>query len=156
MECSSQVTCQGDSANSPSASGGRTEERRQLGVDQKLVLFVEDSEDDRRLYTHFLTQNGYRVITAADGREGIKIAVELLPDLILMDLWLPVMGGWQATSQLKKDDRTKHIPVVAVTGHSPLRSEVVGCDGMLMKPISPEVLLTEIQRLLAGDVPVRN
>lgn len=135
-------------------SGVPSQEGRRLHVERKLILLVDDSEDDRQLYSHFLAQKGFRVITVADGREGLKKAVELLPNLILMDLWLPVIGGWQATAQLKKDERTRHIPVVVVTGHSPLRPEVVGCEGMLTKPVSPEVLLTEIQRHLPGDLPV--
>jgi two-component system, cell cycle response regulator DivK len=114
------------------------------------VLFVEDSADDRDLYSHFLSRRGYRVSTAENGREGVEKAFQLHPDVILMDLWMPEVGGWAATRSLKGDDRTKDIPVVIITGHpaSFMDEETLGCEGFLSKPCLPERLKEEIERVL--------
>ena len=115
---------------------------------QKHILYVDDSAEDRQMYSHYLTGKGYRVSTAESGTAGLEKAFHQQPDLVLMDLWLPELGGWQVCQCLKTDTRTKHIPVVIITGHSPLRPEVVGCEAMLTKPLSPERLLAEIVRVL--------
>ena len=73
------------------------------------------------MYSHFLSQQGFRVSLAENGREGLEKAFKLRPDMILMDLWLPEIGGCQAVQTLKHDERTKHIPVVAITAHFPCR-----------------------------------
>ena len=119
-----------------------------MATEQKHILYVEDAEDAREAFGHFFSHKGFRVTTAENGREGLEKAFQLKPDLILMDLWLPEVGGWQAVQCLKTDQRTRHIPVVVITGHSPLRPEVLGCEGMLTKPMPPEVLLEEIRRVL--------
>jgi two-component system, cell cycle response regulator DivK len=83
-----------------------------------LVLVVDDSEDNREMFTEFLSFSGFRVAQAATGREALDQAFQLLPDLILMDLSLPELDGLEATRQLKSDGRTKRIPIVALTGHA--------------------------------------
>src|SRR4026207_858113 len=85
---------------------------------QPLVLVVEDYQDAREMYAAYLSFSGYRVAEATNGIEAIEKTIELLPDIILMDLALPRMDGWEATRRLKLDERTKHIPIVALTGHA--------------------------------------
>lgn len=111
------------------------------------ILIVDDSEDDRVLFTEYLSRQGFQTTTARDGREGLAKAYELRPQLILMDLWLPSMSGWDAMKLLKIDERTKHIPILVVTGHSLVRP--ADCDGMLIKPCQLEELHAEVTRLLA-------
>ena len=118
---------------------------------QKHILYVDDSAEDRQMYTHFLTRKGFRVSTAETGTNGLDKAFAQKPDVVVMDLWLPELGGWQVCQCLKTDPRTRHIPVLIITGHSPLRPEVVGCEGMLTKPLPPESLLAEIQRVLESQ-----
>ena len=122
--------------------------------DQPLVLVVEDYQDAREMYAAYLTFSGYRVAEATNGVEAIEKTVELLPDIILMDLALPRMDGWEATRRLKLDDRTKHIPVVALTGHALAGfaegARQAGCDAFVTKPCLPDALVAEIERVLAG------
>lgn len=126
----------------------RTEDTRPL------VLVVEDYQDAREMYTAYLQFSGYRVAEATDGFEAIERSVELLPDIILMDLALPKMDGWEATRRLKSDERTKHIPIVALTGHALAGfaegARVAGCDAFVTKPCLPDALVAEIQRMLAS------
>ena len=82
------------------------------------MLVVEDYQDAREMYAAYLQFSGYRVAEATNGLEAIEKTLELLPDIILMDLALPKMDGWEATRRLKLDERTKHIPIVALTGHA--------------------------------------
>ena len=123
---------------------------------QPLVLVVEDYQDAREMYAAYLTFSGYRVAEATNGIEAIDRTIELMPDIILMDLALPRMDGWEATRRLKLDERTKHIPIVALTGHAlPGHSEgarQAGCDAFVTKPCLPDALVAEIQRVLAGRV----
>jgi CheY-like chemotaxis protein len=92
------------------------------------------------------------VAEAATGREAIDRGFELLPDVILMDLSLPELDGWEATRQLKNDPRTQHIPIVALTGHAladhSREAREAGCDAFLTKPCLPEVLVVEIRKML--------
>lgn len=113
---------------------------------QVRILIVDDSEDDRVFYEEFLARHGFLTATARDGREGLANAYKLRPQVILMDLWLPIMSGWDAIKLLKIDQRTKHIPILVVTGNTLVRP--ADCDGMLVKPCQPEALLAEINRLL--------
>ncbi len=116
-----------------------------------LVLLVDDDEDSRFLYTHYLTASaGYRVAEAADGRQGIELAASLQPAVIVMDLTLPVMDGWEALRALKRDPRTQAIPVVALTGHTPgnLGPEKREFAAVLAKPCLPEALAAQLQRVL--------
>jgi two-component system cell cycle response regulator DivK len=116
------------------------------------VLLVDDYLDARQMYTTYLEYCGFAVVQAANGVEALREAVESKPDIILMDLSLPVMDGWEATRQLKADPRTAGIPVVALTGYSLNKSDgakEVGCEAFLTKPCLPEDLVQEIRRVLA-------
>jgi len=117
-----------------------------------MVLVVDDYEDAREMYAEYLQYSGFRVAEARTGVEAMEKAFELLPDLILMDLSLPVMDGWEATRRLKADARTKAIPVVALTGHALAgHSEVArkaGCDAFVTKPCLPDALVLEVRRVL--------
>jgi CheY-like chemotaxis protein len=116
--------------------------------EQTHILIVEDSEDDREMYAHHLSLKGYLVSKAGDGKEGLEKAFELQPHVILIDLWLPCVGGWEATRRLKADERTKHCPVVVITGHPVLRPRTLECDGWLTKPCPLDQLDAEIARVL--------
>jgi two-component system, cell cycle response regulator DivK len=129
-------------------------------VDQSLVLVVEDYQDAREMYTAYLQFSGYRVAEATNGIEAIEKTLELLPDIILMDLALPKMDGWEATRRLKTDERTKHIPIVALTGHALAGyaegARQAGCDAFVTKPCLPDALVEEIRRMLASRGPRQN
>lgn len=131
----------------------RDDRRRVDDGDWPLVLIVDDFDDNREMFTEFLSFSGFRVAQAATGREAIERAFSLLPDLILMDLSLPELDGLEATRHLKKDERTKWIPVLALTGHAVAvhsrEARAAGCAAFLTKPCLPEVLLGEIRRVLA-------
>jgi two-component system cell cycle response regulator DivK len=118
-----------------------------------LVLVVEDYQDAREMYSAYLQFSGFEVAEATDGVEAIEKALELLPDIILMDLALPRMDGWEATRRLKTDERTRHIPIVALTGHALAGhaegARQAGCDAFVTKPCLPDALVSEIQRMLA-------
>jgi two-component system cell cycle response regulator DivK len=120
--------------------------------DCPLVLIVDDFDDNREMFMEFLSFSGFRVAQATTGREAIERAFSLLPDLILMDLSLPELDGLEATRCLKKDERTKCIPVLALTGHAVAGhsrdARAAGCAAFLTKPCLPEVLLGEIRRVL--------
>jgi len=119
-----------------------------------LILVVDDFEDNREMYTQFLRFSGYRVAEAVDGVEALDKAATLKPDLIVMDLSLPRMDGWEATRRLKKDPATSHIPVVALTGHALAGhaegARAAGCDSFVTKPCIPADLEAEIRRVLGG------
>ena len=123
-------------------------------LEAPLVLVVDDFQDNREMFAEFLVISGYRVAQAVNGREALDRAFELLPDAILMDLSLPELDGWEATRRLKRDPRTRHIPVVALTGHvladHAREARDAGCDGFLAKPCLPEVLVVELRRVLAA------
>jgi len=117
-----------------------------------LVLVVDDVPDNRELYEQFLEYRGFTVALASDGVQAIERARKLLPSIIVMDLSLPQLDGWETTRILKSDPRTKAIPVIALTGHaldeSKDKAEEAGCDGYLTKPCLPEALVEEVQRFL--------
>src|SRR5262245_37647676 len=118
-----------------------------------LVLVVEDYQDAREMYAAYLQFSGYRVAEAANGLEALEKTRELMPDIILMDLALPKMDGWEATRRLKADETTRHIPIVALTGHALAGhaegARQAGCDAFVTKPCLPDALVTEIERMLA-------
>jgi CheY-like chemotaxis protein len=120
---------------------------------ERTVLIVEDNEDNRIVYSTILRHHGFRVCEALDGEEGIAKARSELPDIILMDISIPVIDGWEVTQTLKRDELTRHIPVVALTAHAMPgdreRAISVGCDGYLAKPCEPRAVLAEVNRLLA-------
>lgn len=125
---------------------------------EKVVLLVEDNEDNRTVYRTILEHFGYRVIEARNGEEGIQLARSERPDLILMDISIPVIDGWEATRILKSDPETATIPIVALTAHAlasdRLKAQEVGCDGYLAKPCEPRRVVAEVERLIgaAGEV----
>ena len=127
------------------------------GPAKPLVLVVEDYQDAREMYAAYLQFSGYRVAEATNGVEAIDKTVELMPDIILMDLALPRMDGWEATRRLKMDERTRHIPIVALTGHALAGhaegARQAGCDSFVTKPCLPDALVAEIQRMLSGSAP---
>ncbi|HEX6751134.1 MAG TPA: response regulator [Longimicrobium sp.] len=122
----------------------------------RTILLVEDHEDNRIVYRTMLEHFGYRVLLAGDGGEGVRMAREHHPDLILMDVSIPVMDGWEATAALKADSATASIPIIALTAHALAadreRAVEVGCDGYLAKPVEPRRVLEEVRRFL-GDEP---
>lgn len=119
-----------------------------------LILIVDDFKDDREMYAHYLTRSGFRVAVASDGQEALDKAFTLLPDLILMDLWLPQIGGWEAIRKLKGDERTKKIPIVVLTARAFVSAPAVGSEGCLIKPCQPDDLLVEVIRVLGkGNAP---
>ena len=131
---------------------------RRMAPDQTpLILLVEDFDDAREMYREFLEFSGFRVVTARDGREALDHAREADPDLILMDLSLPGLDGWEATRILKSDAATSHLTIVALSAHALAadgdRARAAGCDGFIAKPCLPADLLTQIAPYL--DLPVR-
>jgi CheY-like chemotaxis protein len=119
-----------------------------------LVLIVDDVDHGREICAEYLEFRGFRVATAVDGLEALDKAFELLPDVILMDLSLPGIDGWEATRRLKGDARTRDIPVVALTAHALAsahdRAKEAGCDSVVTKPCLPKDLEAEVRRQLAG------
>lgn len=116
------------------------------------ILLVEDNEMNRDMLSRRLTRKGYEIVIAVDGQQGVDLAHSENPDLILMDMSLPVKDGWTATKELKADDSTKNIPVIALTAHamSGDREQALGagCDDYDTKPIELPRLLGKIQTLL--------
>ena len=116
------------------------------------VLLVDDYPDAREMYAEYLQFSGFDVVEATNGMEALQSAVDRKPDIILMDLSLPVMDGWEATRRLKADDRTASIPVVALTGHALAGisegAKRAGCDAFVTKPCLPEDLVKEIRKIL--------
>lgn len=116
------------------------------------ILYVEDNEDNVFMLTRRLRKRGYEVIVAGDGEEGVARANEEQPGLIIMDLSLPVLDGWEATRRLKADPATRNIPVIALSAHAmPGDAEkalAAGCDDYDTKPVEMQRLLSKISALL--------
>jgi two-component system, cell cycle response regulator DivK len=116
------------------------------------VLLVDDYPDAREMYCEYLEFSGFDVVEAANGLEALERAAEESPDIILMDLSLPIMDGWEATRRLKADPRTAGIPVVALTGHALAGisegAKKAGCDAFVTKPCLPDDLVKEIRKVL--------
>ncbi len=124
------------------------------------ILLVEDNEMNRDMLSRRLERKGYDVILAVDGSSGIQLASAASPDLVLMDMSLPVLDGWEATKRLKADLATRHIPVIALTAHAMAgdrdRAIEAGCDDYDTKPVDLARLLGKIETLLgqsAGHRP---
>lgn len=117
------------------------------------ILLVEDNEMSRDMLSRRLKRRGFRVITAADGAEGVALARRERPDLVLMDLSLPVLDGWGASQKLKSDPETRDIPLIAITAHAmagdEMRARAVGCDDFETKPVDFARLLAKITTLLS-------
>jgi two-component system, cell cycle response regulator DivK len=117
------------------------------------ILYVEDNEDNLYMLSNRLQRRGYEVVSAPDGEQGIAMAAIEAPALILMDLSLPVMDGWEATRRLKAEVRTQHIPVIALSAHAMAgdreKALAAGCDDYDTKPVELPRLLEKIAALLA-------
>jgi two-component system, cell cycle response regulator DivK len=120
--------------------------------DAPLVLVVDDFEDNRAMYVEYLQFQGIRVAEAVNGEEAVERARTLLPDVVVMDLSLPVLDGWEATRRIKADPKTKHVRVIALTGHAEpahaKRARDAGCDDFVPKPCLPESLLAKVREHL--------
>jgi two-component system, cell cycle response regulator DivK len=116
------------------------------------ILLVEDHPDNMNIYRLVLEHFGYAVVAAADGKAALRQAREGRPDLILMDISIPFLDGWEVTAILKADGETRDIPIVALTAHAMdadrERAEAAGFDGFLSKPVEPGRLVTEVARFL--------
>jgi two-component system, cell cycle response regulator DivK len=118
----------------------------------KTILVVEDQEDNRQILRDLLGSAGFRMIEAHDGEQALIVARSERPNLILMDIQLPVLDGYEATRSIKRDPELKHIPVIAVTSYAlsgdEQRAREAGCDGYVAKPYSTRHLLTKIGQFL--------
>lgn len=126
--------------------------------DTPLVLIVDDFEDNRVMYVEYLQFQGFRVAEAVNGQEAIEQTQKLMPVVIVMDLSLPVMDGWEATRRIKADPKTKHIVVIALTGHAEpahaKKARDAGCDDFIAKPCLPEALVARIREHVGAAAPV--
>ena len=122
-------------------------------MSRKRILIVEDDMDNYQLVRFILERAGYDVFLAVNGRDGVDAARYQKPDLILMDLGLPEMDGWEASEKLKADDATRDIPLFALTAHTlpreRLRALQAGCDGYFTKPLHVESFLESIEEVFA-------
>src|SRR5918996_5115350 len=120
-------------------------------MDRKKILVVDDTEWNRDLIVQLL-EDEYTMLQAVDGEEGVRMTEQEKPDLILMDLGMPVMDGWEATRTIKANGHLKHIPIIAVTSHAMVGDEIearkAGCDDYLPKPIDENELLRKIKHFL--------
>jgi CheY-like chemotaxis protein len=119
------------------------------------ILYVEDNEDNIFMLTNRLERKGYEIIVAKDGAQGVKMTRRESPNLILMDLGLPVLDGWEAIRQLKTASETSAIPIIALTAHAMAadreRAFDAGCDDFDTKPVDLPRLLRKIEKLLPGE-----
>jgi two-component system, cell cycle response regulator DivK len=118
------------------------------------ILLVEDNEMNRDMLSRRLIRRGFEVIFAVDGQQGVDLAKSERPDIILMDMSLPVIDGWEATRQVKSADATKHVPVIGLTAHAMSgdreKAMEAGCDDYDTKPVELERLIGKIDRLLGA------
>jgi CheY-like chemotaxis protein len=119
-----------------------------MATQKRRILVVDDFKDDREMYAHFLSLKGFQVTIATDGEEALDKVTQLRPDLIIMDLWMPGIGGWEAIRRLKADAKTRDIPIVVLTARAFVSAQAVGSDGCLIKPCNPEEMLAEVNRIL--------
>jgi two-component system, cell cycle response regulator DivK len=126
------------------------------------VLLVEDNEDNRTIYSTVLRYLGYQVIEAVDGLQAIALARSERPDIVLMDISIPGIDGWEATRVLREDPATRAMPIVALTAHALAddreRAAKAGFTSYLAKPIEPNAVVAEVRRLIgpAGTPPTRS
>ena len=118
----------------------------------KRILVIEDQEDNRRIMRDLLTSVGYEIIEALTGEDGVTAAASHVPDLILMDIQLPGLDGYEATRRIKANPALQHIPIIAVTSYALSGDDVkafeAGCNGYVSKPFSPRALLARIREFL--------
>ena len=119
------------------------------------ILLVEDNEMNRDMLSRRLLRNGYDVVMAVDGQQAVSMAATERPDLILMDMSLPVIDGWEATRRVKDSPQTQHIPVIALTAHAMAedkdKAKAAGCDDFDTKPVDIQRLVGKIKALLNGN-----
>lgn len=118
-----------------------------------LLLVVDDLRDNREMYVEYLEYSGFDVISATNGREAVKLAIANLPDVVIMDMSLPGMDGWEATEVLRATPATKELVIIAVSGHAETQFErramTVGCDKFVAKPCLPQDLVSHVREQLA-------
>jgi two-component system, cell cycle response regulator DivK len=121
----------------------------------KRILIVEDQEDNRIILRRLLSKAGYDLIEAMNGEDGVALALSMRPDLILMDIQLPVMDGYEATRRIKSNAELNSIPVIAVTSYAlsgdEARARAAGCDAYVAKPFSPRQLLAKVREYLPKE-----
>jgi len=119
------------------------------------ILFLEDDNDTYELVRFMLERAGYQALRAVNGKDGLEIAHREQPDLILADLSMPEMDGWEATRKLKADPATQHIPIIALTAHTlpgdRQRALKAGCNAYLTKPINLKVFLETVDKFMRGE-----
>lgn len=122
------------------------------------ILIVEDNEMNRDMLSRRLVRRGYEVLLAINGEDGIAMARATTPDLILMDMSLPVMDGWEATRRMKDDEIVRNVPIIALTAHAMANDRdkalQAGCDDYDTKPIDLSRLLVKIEALLSAPAPL--
>jgi two-component system cell cycle response regulator DivK len=125
----------------------------------KRILVIEDQEDNRQILRDLLTSADFEVIEAADGEAGLAAAAVHRPDLILMDIQLPMLDGYEVTRRIKADPALRAIPIIAVTsyalGGDADRARAAGCDAYISKPYSPRQLLAKVREHLSPPAPTR-
>ena len=118
----------------------------------KRILIVEDQEDNRAIMRDLLNTAGYNLIEAVDGEEGVRLAQSQRPDLILMDIQLPILDGYEATRRIRASAELKSIPIIAVTSYAlrgdDAKARAAGCDSYVAKPFSPRELLAKVREFL--------
>ena len=118
----------------------------------KRILVIEDTEDNRRILRDLLSNAGFDVFEAGDGEKGVAAAIEHRPDLILMDMQLPVIDGYEATRRIKADADLAHVPIIAVTSYAlagdEKKTRLAGCDAYVAKPFSPRHVLAIVRDFL--------
>lgn len=123
----------------------------------KRILHIEDNPSNRKAVQHILRMTDYELLEAADGQEGIERALKEIPDLILLDIQLPRVSGYDVARRLRKDSRTKTVPIIAVTSYALSGDEEtaldMGCDEYISKPYRPRTLLEHIEKFLEGGAP---
>ena len=121
------------------------------------ILLVEDNEDNRDMLARRLQRKGYTVVMAVDGIQGVEMAAAEQPDLVLMDMSLPVLDGWEATRRIKASPGSQSLPVIALTAHAMTgdreKAIAAGCDDYDIKPIEMDRLLAKIEELLGRNEP---
>ena len=123
----------------------------------KRILVIEDQEDNRQILQDLLTSADFEVIEAADGEAGLAAAAKCRPDLILMDIQLPVLDGYEATRQIKADPALRAIPIIVITSYAlsgdDEKARAAGCDAYFSKPFSPRQLLAKVREYLSPPAP---
>jgi CheY-like chemotaxis protein len=134
--------------------GGPAGPRTEVKGQRRTALIVEDDDDSRYMYGLILEDSGFEVITATSGHEGLRLARDVHPDVILMDVSIPKLDGWSVTTLLKDDPATSAIPVIIITAHAfPEdweRADRVRCDAFLTKPCEPPDVLDQVLRLVGA------